>query len=176
MDDVKIAQDYEWLKEDPGSEPLASRLRDSIENNDIRLIDPNSMKLHALLPVIRAAGLVNWTVAFVALFIVCAAVVAIIEPGMDAGDAIWFMFQIVSTIGLGDYACTTFMGRVATIVLSMYSVLFFALVTGAMVSFCNERMRFRRDKSVAHFIYQLEHLPELSPQELEELSRKIKRI
>lgn len=151
-------------------------LHGDIDAEEIASIDPSSMRLRAIMPVIRAAGLVGWAISYVGLFIVCTSIVGIAETSMDAGDAMWFMFQIVTTIGLGDYTCTTFIGRVATMVIAGYSVLFFALVTGAMVSFCNERMRFRRDKSVAHFIDQLEHLPELSPKELEELSRKIRRF
>ena len=117
------------------------------------------------------------TVAFLVLFLIASAIVAIVEPGIDGfGNAVWLMFQVVSTIGLGDYTCTSMIGRVVVIVLSVYSVFFLALVTGAVVSYCSERMRMRRDESVAHFIDQLEHLPELSTEELAELSEKVKRF
>ena len=66
--------------------------------------------------------------------------------------------------------------RGAAIVLSVYSVFFLALITGVVVSYCSERMAARRDESVAQFIDQLEHLPELSRDELAELSEKVKRI
>lgn len=75
---------------------------------------------------------------------------------------------------LGDFTCTSLVGRGAAIVLSVYSVFFLALVTGAVVSYCQERMAARRDESVAHFIDQLEHLPELSRVELAGLSEKVK--
>ena len=117
------------------------------------------------------------TVAFLVLFLIASAIVAVVEPGIDGfGNALWFMFQVVTTIGLGDYTCTSMIGRVVVIVLSVYSVFFLALVTGAVVSYCSERMRMRRDESVAHFIDQLEHLPELSTEELAELSEKVKRF
>ena len=135
------------------------------------------MRLRSILPVVRAAGLVSWSIAFVVLFFVAAFIVAAVEPGVDGvRDGIWLMFQVVTTIGLGDFTCVTFIGRGATVVLSIYSVLFLALVTGAMVSYCSERMRYRRDASVAHFLDQLEHLPELSKEELTELSEKVKRF
>ena len=86
------------------------------------------------------------------------------------------MFQVVTTIGLGDFTCTSLLGRGAAIVLSVYSVFFLALITGVVVSYCSERMNARRDESVAQFIDQLEHLPELSRDELAELSEKVKRI
>lgn len=144
---------------------------------EIPIRNPKTMHLHTILPVIRAAGLVPWTWAFILLFIIASGLVAAFEPTIkNFGDGAWLMFEVVTTIGLGDFTCTTFVGRAATVVLSVYSVLFLALITGVTVSYCNERMHYRRDKSVAHFIDQLERLPELSHEELVELSEKVKRF
>ena len=141
------------------------------------LSNPSPMKLRAILPVIRAAGLVPWTVMFVVLFIFASVIVAVAEPNIPTfRDAAWLMFQVVTTIGLGDYTCITVLGRAASMVLSAYSILFLALITGAMVSYCSERMRHRRDESVAQYLDQLEHLPELSHDELVALSEKVKRL
>ena len=137
----------------------------------------STMHPRAILPVIRAAGLGPWAIAFVVLFIVASLVVAAVEPQVKTfANAAWLLFQVVSTIGLGDFTCTTGIGRAMAMLLSAYSILFLALITGVMVSYCNERMRFQRDSSIAHFIDQLEHLPELSPEELADLSEKIKRF
>ena len=138
---------------------------------------PNKLKFRAIIPVIRAAGLVQWAVGFLVLFVVAALVVSAVEPDVGGlANAVWLMFQTVTTIGLGDYTCVTVVGRLATIVLSIYSVFFLALITGAVVSYCSERMHARRDESIARFLDQLEHLPELSYEELVELSEKVKRI
>ena len=58
----------------------------------------------------------------------------------------------------------------------LYSILFLALVTASAVNICQAIMLAHRDESVAHFIYQLEHLPDLSREELAEVSDKVKRI
>ncbi|MGI6220820.1 MAG: potassium channel family protein [Coriobacteriales bacterium] len=135
------------------------------------------MRLRAIIPVIKAAGLVNWTILFAVLYVAASLIVTFAEPAIaSARDGFWLMFQVVTTIGLGDYTCTTIVGRLAAVVLSVYSILFLALITGAVVSYCTERMRYRRDKSVAHFLDQLERLPELSREELAELSEKVKRM
>lgn len=140
-------------------------------------IEPEPLKFRAVLPVIRAAGLVPWTITFVVLFGVATFLVAGFEPAIDGfWDAAWLMFQVVTTIGLGDFTCVTQVGRIAAVVLSIYSVFFLALITGAVVSYCQERMSARRNESVAHFIDQLEHLPELSHDELVELSEKVKEV
>lgn len=134
-------------------------------------------KFRTIWPIIRAAGLVPWTIMFVILFLIATAFVSFFEPGLrDFGDAAWLMFQVVTTIGLGDFTCTTFVGRIFTVLLSLYSVFFLALITGAVVSYCSERMKARRGESVAYFIDQLEHLPELSHDELVELSEKVKKV
>ncbi len=136
-----------------------------------------SLKFRAIWPVIRAAGLVPWAIAFVILFFVASFVVAQFEPSIGGfGNAVWLMFQVVTTIGLGDFTCTSIVGRIAAIVLSLYSVLFLALITGVVVSYCTERMNARRNASVAQFLDQLEHLPELSHEDLVELSEKVKKV
>ena len=143
---------------------------------DIPQRDPGPMRFRMVLPVIRAAGLGPWSLVFLLLFVFASVIVVATEPGVHTlREAAWLMFQVVTTIGLGDYTCVTPWGRIATIVLSVYSVLFLALITGAVVSYCSERMQYRRDASIAHFLDQLEHLPELSKEELAELSDKIKK-
>ena len=136
-----------------------------------------TLNFRAVWPVIRAAGLVPWTVMFVVLFLAVTLIVDATEPDMGGiGNTAWLMFQVVTTIGLGDFAPISIAGRVATVILSTYSVLFLALVTGAVVSYCQERLKAHHDDSIAHFIGQLEHLPELSQEELADLSKKVKRF
>ena len=138
---------------------------------------PAPLKFRAIWPVIRAAGLVPWTIAFAVLFVAASVIVAANEPAIGGfANSAWLMFQVVTTIGLGDFTCTSLVGRAAAVVLSIYSVFFLALITGAVVSYCQERMSARRDESVAHFLDQLEHLPELTPDELAALSEKVKRF
>ena len=133
------------------------------------------LKMRAIGLVIWASGLAPWTVAFAALFVLCAILVTLFEPTVNGfGNACWFLFQVVTTIGLGDYTATSIVGRVAAVMLSIYSVFYIALITGAVVSFCSERMHARRNQSVAHFLDQLEHLPDLSHDELVDLSERVK--
>lgn len=134
-------------------------------------------KVRVIWLVIRAARLIRWTVVFAVVFTASALTVSIAEPSVgNFTDAAWLMFQVVTTIGLGDFTCTSFAGRAAVIILSVYSVFFFALITSAVVSYCLERMRARRDESIAHFIDKLEHLSDLSKEELDDLSEQVRKL
>ena len=143
-----------------------------MERNNVSFLKPRAIGL-----IIKASGLLPSTIAFIALFLVCSVLVALFEPNVNGfANSLWFMFQVVTTIGLGDFTATSFVGRAAAVVLSVYSVFFLALITGVVVSFCSGRMRARRGESIAHFLDQLEHLPELSTEELTELSEKVKSL
>lgn len=143
-----------------------------MERNNVSFLKPRAIGL-----IIKASGLLPSTIAFIALFLVCSILVALFEPNVNGfANSLWFMFQVVTTIGLGDFTATSFVGRAAAVVLSVYSAFFLALITGVVVSFCSERMRARRGESIAHFLDQLEHLPELSTEELTELSEKVKSL
>ena len=127
--------------------------------------------------VIKAAELLPLTTMFAALYIISVVLVAICEPQITGlGDAAWYLFTVVSTVGFGDFTCSTIVGRLVTAAISFYSVFYFAIVTGTVVNYCGERLKCKRDESVAAFIDKLERLPELSHDELVELSNKIKKM
>lgn len=138
---------------------------------------PRPLGHRVVLPVLRAAGLVPWTIMYIVLFLVASVIVAMVEPDIhNIGDAAWLLFEVVTTIGLGDYTCVTVVGRFVAVILSIYSMFFLALLTGVVVGYCQERLKAARDESVAVFIHQLEHLPELSHEELVVLSEKVKNV
>ena len=71
---------------------------------------------------------------------------------------------------------TTLVGRVLSIFLSICSILIIAVVPGVITSYYVESTKLRADESSAKFLDDLEHLPELSKEELVELSEKVKKF
>ncbi len=127
--------------------------------------------------IIRNSGLGYATVVFLVLFFACAAIVTLVEPGVESYfDAVWFCFQAVTTIGFGDIVIVTSFARISTMVLSLFAVFCVAVLTGAVVSYCNEVSRNRLDESVMRFMDKLERLPEMSKEELEDISEKVRKI
>jgi len=62
-----------------------------------------------------------------------------IEPSMEKfGDALWYCFAAVTTIGFGDFSATTFVGRILTVILGIYGIVVTALITSIIVNLYTE--------------------------------------
>ena len=54
------------------------------------------------------------------------------------GDALWYCFAVVTTIGFGDLVAKTIIGRLITVILSVYGIVAVAVLTSIIVNFYNE--------------------------------------
>ena len=86
----------------------------------------------------------------------------------------WFCFQVVTTIGFGDISVDAGIARGVTIVLSIFSIFYIALITGVVVSYTTERMHLRQEDTLARFVNNLEHLDSMSKEELASLSENVR--
>lgn len=127
--------------------------------------------------IIRQAGLGHITLVFFMLFFCSALVIRFACPDIGTfGDALWLCFQSVTTIGFGDLPTDDFACRVVIVVLSVVSVFYLAVITGVVVAYCNQLIQTSSKDSVVKMAHDLEHLDELSPEELRELSRRAKEL
>ena len=134
-------------------------------------------KFRMIWPIFKATGLVHATIVFLLVFFGCALIVALTEPAIaGSGNILWFCFQAVTTIGFGDVVVTSAIARIATVILSIFSIFYLAVITGTVVSVGMQAMEARKKESLVVFLDKLEHLDELSPEELAALSEKIRRI
>ena len=110
--------------------------------------------------------------AYGAFLLVCCALFCILRPETFPvfGNAVWYSFQAITTIGFGDIVA------IPSVALSRFSWGFLciisALITGTVVNYYNEMMRLRKNDSIAAFDEQMRKLTELSPDELSELEQK----
>lgn len=102
---------------------------------------------------------------------------SLFEPEINSVfDGIWYCFVASTTIGFGDIVVVTGLGRVVTVVVALIGILTVAMVPGVVVAYYTEFLKAREKETVSTFLEKLEHLPDLSKEELEELSKRVKKF
>ena len=92
-------------------------------------------KLRTLADVLHQAGFAHITGVFLVFFLLCSTAVWLSEPTtLTFGDGLWFSFETVSTIGFGDIPAETPVARAITVVLSVISIFYIAMLTGVAVN------------------------------------------
>lgn len=125
--------------------------------------------------VLKRTGSLRLLYGFIIVFIIISITIMIVEPNINTiGDGIWYCFNVMTTIGIGDITAETVIGRVLSIVLSIYSILIIAVIPGVLTSYYIESVKIKSNESAEKFMYDLERLTELSYDELAELSEKAK--
>ena len=99
------------------------------------------------------------------------------EPGINSmPDALWYVFALVTSTGFGDLTAVTFIGRLASILLGVYSIFVIALITAVVVDYYQEKLRIRQNESILMFLDKMEHLQDLSQDELADMSDKVRQF
>lgn len=125
--------------------------------------------------ILRHTGFAHITAIFGVLFLFCSLMVWLADPGcLTFGDGMWFSFEAISTIGFGDVEAAGPIARASTVVLSVFSIFYIALITGVVVNYCSNLIKARQKDTLANFIDSLEHLEEKTPEELAELSARVR--
>ena len=127
--------------------------------------------------VVKRCGLDKAVIGFLVLFFAGALLFRIFEPDIhNYGDALWLLFVSCTTIGYGDLTVVTLPGRIFVVVVTVYQMVIFALMTGVVIGHYQEVLRIRKDEIVRNFVDKMEHLTELSPEELREIQEKVKKL
>ena len=112
---------------------------------------------------------------YLIFFFLVAAVITLLEPGIaNYGDGLWFTFAVSTTVGFGDVTAVTLVGRILTVILSIYSLGIVAIFTAVITSFFMNIAKAQASESAAEFVDDLMHLTELSKEELQAVSDKVK--
>lgn len=137
----------------------------------------NGLKQMRLLGrIMKHTGASKVMLGFVAFVLLCALVIWLHEPGIATyGDALWYCFTALSTIGFGDVVVTTRLSRVLTIILSIYAAAALAIFTAVIVNYFQEVIAQGRGEEIQAFFKKAERLPELSREELEQLAEQARK-
>ena len=63
-------------------------------------------------------------------------------------DGMWYSFAVITTIGFGDFAATSAVGRILTVILGIYGIVVVAIITSAIVNFYNEVSAKEKSKEI----------------------------
>lgn len=114
---------------------------------------------------------------FVLFLLASAAIIQAAEPDIHRYvDALWYCYAVISTAGFGDIVAVTLIGRICSVLLTIYAIFVIAIVTGVVVNFYSQMVEMQHRETMAMFMDKLEHLPELSREELEAISEKVKKM
>lgn len=135
------------------------------------------LKLKRIMFILRKTGTIKIFTSFLIFLVFVAIVLRFIEPNIKTMlDSFWYCFISFTTIGFGDIVATTVIGKIITIILSLYGILVTAMITGTIVSYYTEYLNDKQRDTVSIFLEKLQNLPKLSKEELEDISEKIKKL
>ena len=92
-----------------------------------------------LIKILKQSYAAEILIGLLILIIASSAVLAINESSIgNFGDALWYCFAVVTTIGFGDFTAHSILGRVISVMLGIYGIIVVALITSIIVNFYNE--------------------------------------
>ena len=113
--------------------------------------------------------------SFLVFVFASAALIWLFDPNIESyGAALWYCYSVISTAGFGDVVATAFITRLISVLITVYSLLVIAIITGVIVNYYNRMMDLKNKETLSAFLDKIERLPELSEEELKELSEKVK--
>jgi voltage-gated potassium channel len=134
-------------------------------------------KIRILRMVLHKTKADRLVLGFVVFLLVVSGILWAVEPGMTTyREALWYCYAIISTSGFGDFVAVTFVGRVCSILVTIYAIFVIGIVTGVVVSYFQQAVQVQFEDSKMAFLDKLERLPELSKEELEEMAAKARKL
>lgn len=114
-------------------------------------ISVSQTKLNILMNIIRETYVLEILLGLVMMIIVCSTIFYTLEDNMsNYGDALWYCFALVTTIGFGDVTATTAIGRVLSVFLGIYGIVVVAIITSVIVNFYGEMRRMSKPEGNEH--------------------------
>ena len=116
-------------------------------------------------------------IAYVVFVLLSALLIVLVDPAITSyADALWYCYAVISTAGFGDVVATTFVSKILSLLVTMYSTIVIAIVTGVVVNFYTQIIEMQQKETITAFMDKLEHLENMSKEELKEISVKVKKF
>lgn len=110
-------------------------------------ISVSQKKLKILLNIIRETYVPEILLGFLLMIIACSSIFLTVEDSINEyGDALWYAFALVTTIGFGDITATSLIGRILSVFLGIYGIVVVAIITSVIVNFYGEMRKIGEKK------------------------------
>ncbi|MBQ2971664.1 MAG: two pore domain potassium channel family protein [Ruminococcus sp.] len=114
---------------------------------------------------------------YIVFVLLSALLILLLDPAVTRyGDALWYCYAVISTAGFGDVVVTTLFSKIISVLVTAYSTIVIAIVTGVVVNFYTEITELSRKETLTAFMDKLEHLDTMSKEELREISSQVKKF
>ena len=108
-----------------------------------------NLKVKVLFKIILSTFSLEVLFGLLVLMVCFSFVFVAMEPDIATfPDALWYCFAVVTTIGFGDIAAITPIGRILTVILGLYGLIVVAVITSIVVNFYNETSGKRDQKEL----------------------------
>ena len=125
----------------------------------------------------KIAGADKILVSYLIFYIIATFLIWFTEPDIKSVyDSLWYCFAVATSVGFGDFTAATHSGRIITVILSVYSIGAIAIFTAVLTSYFLDIAKAKASDSAREFLDDLEHLTELSKDELKALSERVKKF
>ena len=137
----------------------------------------NMKALKRIGKLLNRTGAIKFFFAYLIILLISGFILSLIEPQVHGiFEGFYFTFVASTTIGFGDIVPVTILGRIITIIVTLFGVLTVAMVPGVVVAYYTEYLKIKEKETISTFLEKLERLPELSKEELTELSERVKKF
>ena len=97
----------------------------------------NQMKrLNTLFHIIKVTGFNQFLISFVSFIFISGGILLLVEPQIsNYWDGLWYAFVTSTTVGYGDILATTLIGRITSVFLTVYGLIFFGCLSAVIVNY-----------------------------------------
>ncbi|MCR5098254.1 MAG: potassium channel family protein [Lachnospiraceae bacterium] len=139
-------------------------------NERIRRVRP----LKIFFEILRQTHTYKILVGYIILVFVMGLLIMLTDENINNyGDALWYCYAVLSTVGFGDVVVTGTLPRILSVILTVYSIIIIAIITGAIVNLYSRITEITMEETMENFINEFEHLQELDKEELSNLSKRV---
>ena len=93
-------------------------------------------RLKVLVHIIQVTGFSKFVLSFISFVFVAGFLLYLLEPAItNYGDGLWYAFVTSTTVGYGDLLAVTLFGRLLSVLLTIYGLIFFASLSAVIFNY-----------------------------------------